>query len=88
MRKLVATICLVASPAIAGAPDMDEFLSSKGNSQDRWRTILLAECIGAQNQEISAMLYADRKLGNIPPFSEAWCIKNNHAPKHKDRRGT
>ena len=77
MKKIIAALILISGTAFAdGAPIVvDAFLDSKPNSSERWRTILLAECIGGLNQELNGMLYAKRKLNKVPKFSELWCIK-------------
>lgn len=82
--KKILTLIVAMIPGLvfadSGADSIDEFIDAAGESGARWRTLFLAECLDATNKEVQAMFYAERKLGDIPPFSVQWCIKNHHVP--------
>lgn len=87
--KKIAAIFFAILPSVVFADmsssNMEEFLSAKGDNRVRWETLLKAECMGALNQELNAMFYAERRLGHIPEFSPAWCIKNKIVPGYGDK---
>lgn len=83
MQKVIALIfALVPAVVMAGSStsNVDEFLISTGTAEPRWRVILLAECMGALNDELNALLYAQRKTKSMPDFSASWCIQNKIVP--------
>lgn len=93
MRRLAAGLVaalVVTTPAAADPPpDNDAFLAAKSSDglQSRWRTVLLAECIGIHNDDMTRLLAIERRLGALGPFSIGWCIKNDHIPDAFIRTG-
>lgn len=81
MTRLVLTLLFAfALPVLAGdSPDV--FLEKQGGARDRWQTVLLAECMGIENGEVRKLLQDMRQGGELPPFSEVWCVKRNHATR-------
>lgn len=82
-RLIIALLMAFMVPALADDAN-DAFLSKKPDaSRDRWKTVLLAECMGIENEEVRRLLASERMAGEVPPFDKLWCIKHNHATNAK-----